>query len=75
MLKALTFVVSAENHSDLLARAVLLVHRLAVPTYGFTMKRPKDSPSMRMTIEVLAEPEQVDRIAANLSKLVHVVAI
>jgi hypothetical protein len=75
MLKSLTFVVSAENHPDLLARTVLLLHRLSIPVHAFTMQRPKDAPRMRMTIEILAEASHSDRIAANLAKLVHVVSI
>jgi acetolactate synthase small subunit len=75
MLKELTFVVSAENHPDLLARTVLLFHRLAIPIQGLTMRRPQDSPKMRMTIEILADPEQSDRIVANLAKIVHVLSI
>jgi hypothetical protein len=31
MLKLLTFVVTAENQPDVLTRAVLLLHRLAIP--------------------------------------------
>jgi len=31
MLKTLTFVIFAENNPDLLARTVLLFHRLAIP--------------------------------------------
>jgi acetolactate synthase small subunit len=75
MLKALTFVVSAENHPDLPARTVKLFHRLAIPVHGFTTRRPRNSPRMRMTIEVLADPLQSGRIAANLSKIVHVLSV
>jgi acetolactate synthase small subunit len=75
MLKELTFVVSAENHPDLLAHTVLLFHRLAIPFRGLTMRRPQDSSKMSMTIEILADPEQSERIVANLAKLVHVLSI
>jgi acetolactate synthase small subunit len=73
MLKPLTFVISAENHPDLLARTVLLFHRLAVPIHGLIMQRPEEAPHMRITVHVLAEPDQSDRIAAQLAKLVHVI--
>jgi acetolactate synthase small subunit len=75
MLKALTFVISAENHPDLLARAVMLLHRLHIPVHGLTMQRPVQAPRMRITIELLAEPEDSERIAAQLAKIVHVVSI
>jgi hypothetical protein len=39
MLKILTFVISAENHPDLLARTVLLFHRLAIPVHALMMRR------------------------------------
>jgi len=75
MLKELTFAVSPENHLDSLARTVLLFPRLAIPVHGLTMRRPEDSPKMRMTIEVLAHTEQSDQIMANLAKLAHFVSI
>jgi acetolactate synthase small subunit len=73
MLKQLTFVIYAENHPDLLARTVLLLHRLAIPIVGLLMQRPEHSARMRMTIDVLALADQSERIAENLAKLVHVV--
>lgn len=75
MLKSLTYVIAAQNHPDLLARTVLLLHRMNIPIHGLIMKRPQGLPAMHITIEVLAHPEQTDRIAANLAKLVHVVSI
>ena len=74
MLKELTFAVSPENHLDSLARTVLPFPRLAIPVHGLTMRRPKNSPKMRMTIEVLAHTKQSDRIVANLAKLAHFVS-
>jgi acetolactate synthase small subunit len=75
MLKSLTLVISAQNDPNLLARTVLVLHRLAIPIHGLTMQRPKGSARMRVTIDVLAEPQASNRIAANLAKLVHVVSI
>jgi acetolactate synthase small subunit len=73
MLKVLTFVIWAENHPDLLARTVLLFHRLAIPVHALTMRRPVDDSNMHIQVEVLADPKQSDRIVANLAKITHVV--
>ena len=73
MLKTLLFVIYAENHSDLLARTVLLLHRLVIPIVGLVMQRHELSARMRMTLDVLAPPDQSGRIAENLAKIVHVV--
>jgi acetolactate synthase small subunit len=75
MLKPFTFVVSAENHPDLLARTVLLLHRLAIPIHGLVMDRPEGSPRMRIILDVLALPDQSKRIAESLAKIVHVVCV
>ena len=74
MLTPLTFVVSAETHPDLLARTVMAFHRLAIPIQALLMeRRPESSRRMRITIEVVAYPEQSERIAKNLAKIVLVV--
>jgi len=74
MLKPLTFVVSAENHPDLLARTVMAFHRLAIPIQALLMeRRPESSRRVRITVEVVAHPEQSERIAENLAKIVLVV--
>lgn len=75
MLKFVTFVVTAENHPDVLARAVLLLHRLAVPIRALTMIRPERSARMHMTIHVKADPARAPRIAASLLKIVHVLSV
>jgi acetolactate synthase small subunit len=72
MLKSKTFVISAENHPDLLARTVMLLHRLAVPILALTMRRPTRSSRMRITIKVLTDPEKADCIVASLAKIVQV---
>jgi len=72
-LKTLTFVIYAENHPDLLARTVLLLHRLAIPIVGLLMQRPEHATRMRITLDVLAPPDQSERIAENLAKIVRVV--
>jgi acetolactate synthase small subunit len=75
MLKALTFVVFADNHPDLLARTVSLFEGMAIPIQGIAMRQPQDSSKMRMTIELLADPQQSYRIATSLAKIVHVLSI
>jgi acetolactate synthase small subunit len=75
MLKFFTFVITAENEPDVLARAVLLLHRLAIPIRALTMIRPERSTRMHMTIHLKIDPARAPRIAANLSKLVHVVSV
>lgn len=76
MLKFVTFVVTAENHPDVLARAVLLLHRLAVPIRALTMIRPERSTRrIHMTIHVKADPARASRIAASLLKIVQVISV
>jgi acetolactate synthase small subunit len=75
MLKTLTFTISAENHPDLLARTVMLFHRMAIPIYALTMQRPMDRSNIRMVIAVLADPAKSERIAVSLGKIVHVLSV
>jgi acetolactate synthase small subunit len=75
MLKSLTFVVTAENHPDVFARSVLLLHRLAMPIRALTMIRPEDSARMQITIHLKVDPVRLERIAANLSKIAHVLSV
>jgi len=75
VLNHVTFDISAENHPDVLARIVLLLHRLAVHIRGLTTKRPKRSRTMHITVEVAARGDQTDRIAASLLTLVCVVSV
>jgi acetolactate synthase small subunit len=76
MLKLVRFVVTAENDPDVLARAVLLLHRLAIPIRALTMIRPERSNGrMHMTIHLKVDPTRTPRIAANLSKIVHVLSV
>jgi acetolactate synthase small subunit len=76
MLKFLTFVVTAENQPDVLPRAVLLLHRLAIPIHALTMIQPETSSRrIHMTIQLKIDPARVPRITANLSKIVHVLSV
>ena len=75
MLRGVTFVVSAENYPDVLARTVLPLHRHAIHIRALTMIRPERSQKMRMTIHVELDPSQAQLVAANLSKIVHVLSV
>jgi acetolactate synthase small subunit len=75
MLKRVTFVVSAENHPDVLARIVLLLHRLPIEIRSFHMQRPRHRRKMILAAEVDMLPEQADRIAASLLKVVQVLSV
>jgi len=75
MLKTLTLTISAENPPDLLARTVMLFHRMAIPIYGLTMQRPMDRSNMRMVIAVLADPSKSERIAVSLGKIVDLLSV
>ena len=75
MLKILTFVISGEDHPDLLARTVLLFHRLAIPIHALMMRRHVGDSHLHITVKVLANPERSDRIIANLDKIMHVVCV
>jgi acetolactate synthase small subunit len=65
-----TFVVTAENRADLLARLVLLFHRLSVEIHGLSMTRKRDSATIRLHVKV--EVEHARRIEAHLYKVVEV---
>jgi acetolactate synthase small subunit len=75
MLKPLTFVIYAENQLDLLARTIMLFHRLAIQIYGLTMHRPAGDSNLRIEIVVLADPLRSERIIVSLGKIVHVLAV
>ena len=75
MLKRFTFVVSAQNHPDVLARIVTLLHRLAIPIEALTMKRPKGRGRMNVIIEVEPDSNRPERIAESLLKVVQVISV
>jgi len=70
-----TFVIRAENRADLLARVVLLFHRLNLEIDALYMVRRRSSETMRMTVTVEAKPDQAARIAAHLYKVVQVTSV
>ena len=71
----MTFVIRAENRADLLARVVLLFHRLNLEIDALYMVRRRSSETMRMTVTVEAKPDQAARIAAHLYKVVQVTSV
>jgi acetolactate synthase small subunit len=75
MLKILTFLISAENHPDVLARTVMVFHRLAIPVQALMMRRHVGDSHMHIRVEVLADPERSERIIASLGKIVHIICV
>jgi acetolactate synthase small subunit len=67
-----TFVIKAENRADLLARIVLLFHRLNVEIHGLSMERKRVSNAMSMNVKVEVEREHARRLEAQLYKVVEV---
>ncbi len=75
MLNSFTLDVFVEDSPDVLARIVMLLHRLAIRIRTLVMKPPKTSGRMRIIIEVESDADVVDRISVSLLKLVHVVSV
>jgi acetolactate synthase regulatory subunit len=66
------FVIKAENRADLLARIVLLFHRLNVEIHALSMERKRASKTMRMNVTVEADRGGAFRLEAQLYKVVEV---
>jgi acetolactate synthase small subunit len=75
MLISVTYMVTAENRHDVLARVVVLLHRLAVPIDALTVKRSTKSRTLLITLKAEVIAGQVERIAENLLKLVPVTSV
>jgi len=75
MVKPTAFLVCAKNKPDVLPRVVLLFHRCAIDIDRLTMRRPKKSSVMRMTITVTVNTDQSNRVEAMLHKLVDVLSV
>ena len=67
--------VVAVNHPDVLARIVMLLHRLAIDIRGLTMRRPAQWRRMNLTIEIELRLGDLDRIKSNLFKVMQVVSV
>jgi acetolactate synthase small subunit len=75
MLNRITYLVTAQNHPDVLPRTVMLLHRLAVPIDALRVERPGNSPLLELTIEAEVIAGQADHIAENLMKIVYVMSV
>jgi acetolactate synthase small subunit len=72
LMKRVVFVVQAENRADLLARIVLLFHRLHLEIYAISMLRPRGSETLRLRVKIETAPDRARRIEAHLYKIVEV---
>ena len=70
-----TFVIQAENRADVLARIVLLFHRLNVEVEALYMVRRRGSETLRIQVTIEANEEGRRRMEANLYKVVDVSSV
>jgi acetolactate synthase small subunit len=66
------FAILAENHPDVLARVVMLFHRLNIEIRVVSIDRTQGSPTTRLRVTVEGREEQADRLQAQLRKIVQV---
>jgi acetolactate synthase small subunit len=69
------FVIQAENRADVLARVVLLFHRLNIEITALYLVRRRASATMRMIVTVAADRERAMRMEAHLYKVVQVKSV
>ena len=69
------FVIQAENRADVLARVVLLFHRLNIEITSLYLVRRRASETMRMTVTVEADRDRAVRVEAHLYKVVQVKSV
>lgn len=69
------YVVTAEDHPDVVPRTVMLLHRLDVPIGSLLVERRAKSPLLELTIEAEVIAGQAERIAENLMKIVYVMSV
>jgi acetolactate synthase small subunit len=74
-LERVSFVIKAENRADVLARVVLLFHRLNVEIDALYMVRRRRSETMRMSVTIQFSREGSRRIEANLYKIASVASV
>ena len=70
-----TFVIQAENRGDVLARVVILFHRLNVEIAALYLVRRRASETMRISVTVEADRERAKRMEAHLYKVVSLVSV
>lgn len=64
-----TFVITAQNQADVLARVVLLFHRLNVEIEWMHLARRRGTEMMRLSIRVTAESEHACGLEAQPYKI------
>jgi acetolactate synthase small subunit len=67
-----TFVIHAENRSDVLAGVVQLFHDLNVEVEALYMVRRRGSETLRIHVTIEASQENRQRVQANLYEVVNV---
>ena len=68
----MTFVIQAENRADVLARVVLLFHRLNIEIAALSVARRRESETMRIQVTIEAGQDACQRIEAHLYKVAQV---
>jgi len=68
-------VIQAENRADVLARIVMLFHRLNVEVEALYMVRRRVSETLRIHVTIEADCDRSQRIEANLCKVVSVTSV
>src|SRR5258708_36952572 len=70
-----TFVIQAENRGDVLARVVILFHRLNVEIAALYLVRRRASETERIRVTVEADRERAKRMETHLYKVERVVYV
>jgi acetolactate synthase small subunit len=73
--KRVTFVIQAGNRADVLARIVLLFHRLNVEIEALYMVRRRGSETLGIQVTIEVNGESRRRMQANLYKVVDVSSV
>ena len=74
-LERVSYLIKAENRADVLARVVLLFHRLNIDIDALYMVRPRHSETMRMSVTMQFSREGSRRIEASLYKIASVTSV
>ena len=74
-LERVTFVIKAENRSDILARVVQVFHGLKVDVEALYMVRRRGSETLRIHVTVEANQEACRRIEVNLQEILSVKSV
>jgi acetolactate synthase-1/3 small subunit len=69
------FVILAQNRADVLARVVMLFHRLAVDIESIRMPARDKKGELQIAITLKGEQPQSHRVEASLYKLVDVLSV